>query len=114
MSTEDKNKVYSEYLGHELNFFIMRRDPAYFAATVRPFVSSKMEKQFMDHYVLGSTIEVLKHSDDYQFQRLTCLEQCLVIKTLADRNQKEKALTLAKQMQLRMDDGKAKDQSVVN
>ena len=44
MSTEEKNKTYSDYLGHELNFFIFKKDPAYFTHTVKPFIQSKMEK----------------------------------------------------------------------
>lgn len=79
MSTEEKNKTYSDYLGHELNFFIMKKDPAFFAQTVRPFSQSKMEKEFLDHYLLGHTEYVLTHADHQKFTQLTVLEMCLVI-----------------------------------
>ena len=85
MSTEEKNKTYSDYLGHELNFFIYKKDPAYFASTVKPFIQSKMEKQFMDYYLLGHTEKVISFAEPDKFHPtvLTVLEMCLVIQTLA-------------------------------
>jgi hypothetical protein len=53
LSSAEKDQKYSDYFCHELNFFIAKRDPAYFTQVVQPFLETKMEKQFMDHYLLG-------------------------------------------------------------
>ena len=53
LSTTEKDRYYSDYLCHELNFFISKKDKPYFNSTVKPFIQSKMEKQFMDFYLLG-------------------------------------------------------------
>ena len=54
LTREEKDKYYSEYLSHELNLFLKKRDPDYFKAVVQPFLQCKMEKTFVDHYLLGN------------------------------------------------------------
>ena len=48
-----KDKLYSEYFSHELNLFIRSKDPLYFTRTVRPFLVNKLEKTFVDYWLLG-------------------------------------------------------------
>lgn len=116
MSTEEKNKTYSDYLGHELNFFIFKKDPAYFAQTVKPFIQSKMEKQFMDFYLIGHTEKVLSYAEPDKFNQetLTVLEMCLVVQTLAQNGQKTKALALATRMQLQNADNNSNNPDAVS
>lgn len=79
LSTAEKDRYYSDYCCHELNFFVFKKDPVYFKDTVKPFIQSKMEKQFIDFYLLGQTAQVLKHSELYLFEKLNALEQCLAV-----------------------------------
>ena len=51
-SPEKKQKVYDEEFSHELNFFIYKNDQEFFQSTVRPFVSNRIKKTFVDHYLL--------------------------------------------------------------
>jgi len=44
LSTSEKDRYYSDYCCHELNFFISKKDETYFRQTVKPFLQSKMEK----------------------------------------------------------------------
>jgi len=53
-SDQKKKQKYSEYTCHELNFFLFKRDKPFFDEVVKPFISSKMEKTFIDWYLLGS------------------------------------------------------------
>lgn len=52
LTVDQKNFYFGEYQSHELNFFIKKHDPTYFEEVVKPFLSSKMEKQFMDLWLL--------------------------------------------------------------
>jgi hypothetical protein len=74
LSTTKKDRYYSDYCCHELNFFIAKKDPTYFRQTVKPFVQSKMEKQFMDKYLLGHTQEVLAYTSHSLIHTLNVLE----------------------------------------
>lgn len=44
---------YSKYSCHELNFFLYRRDKPFFDSVVKNFIHNKMEKTFVDWYLLG-------------------------------------------------------------
>ena len=51
-SLEEKSKVYYKQVCHGLNFFLSKRDPEFFNSVVRPFLLCKMEKTFVDLYLL--------------------------------------------------------------
>ncbi len=51
-SLDEKCKVYYKSVCHELNFFLCKRDPEFFGAVIKPFLSCKMEKTFVDEYLL--------------------------------------------------------------
>jgi hypothetical protein len=38
LSPNDKDRFYSEYMCHELNLYLRRRDTEYFDAVVKPFL----------------------------------------------------------------------------
>ena len=77
---EEKNKFYSEYMCHELNLFIKKRDPEYFKTVVIPFLQCKMEKTFVDHYLLGDHATVAKYES--KMKSLNAMETCLLIDSL--------------------------------
>ena len=52
-TNEEKLKHYSKNHCHELNIFIWFKDPVFFAETVKPYLLNKMEKTFVDYYLLG-------------------------------------------------------------
>jgi Fe2+ or Zn2+ uptake regulation protein len=53
MTEEEKNKVYYKNACHEFNFFLFKKDPGYFSKIVKPLIEYKMEKTFVDFYLLG-------------------------------------------------------------
>lgn len=55
-SNESKTKIYSEYCSHELNVFLKMKDPAYFESTVIPFIRNKIEKTFVDLWLLDNRV----------------------------------------------------------
>ena len=52
LSLEQKAKTFSEYTSHEFNVFIKLKDPGFFESAVRPFLTNKIEKTFVDYWLL--------------------------------------------------------------
>ncbi len=48
----EKHKKYDKYACNELNIFLYFKDPAYFEDFVLKFISNKIEKSFVDHFLL--------------------------------------------------------------
>jgi hypothetical protein len=51
-STEEKCKLAYKNFCHEFNFFLKLRDTAFFDSTIRPLLQCKLEKTFVDYYLL--------------------------------------------------------------
>ncbi len=52
LTAEQKAKTYSEYCSHEFNLFLKLKDNQFFESEVRPFLTNKMEKTFVDYWLL--------------------------------------------------------------
>jgi len=101
-----KLKQFSKYASHELNFFLFKRDPEFFTEVVLPFVKSKMEKSFIDWYLLSNgdqpnewVKKILAFVEiESLSQSLNMLEGCLMVEVCLDKGEahhKEKAKGLA-------------------
>ena len=54
-----KDFYFGEYFCYELSYFIKRRDPEYFESVVRRFIGNRIEKSFVDYYLLDDDKQVL-------------------------------------------------------
>jgi hypothetical protein len=50
---DKKLQSYSKYHSHELNFFILKKDKEFFENVVLDKINTKMEKTFVDWYLLS-------------------------------------------------------------
>jgi hypothetical protein len=78
LKPEERRALYSKYACHELNFFLARKDPAFFEAVVKPFLANKKDKTFLDHWLLGD--DVSGYRDPWQYERLNTVERVLLAK----------------------------------
>lgn len=78
LSLEDKNYFYSRTICNEINYFIYKKDKEYFANVVRPFIENKINKTFLDKYMLDMEINVY-FSDIIYYSKLNTFEKCLLI-----------------------------------
>ena len=99
---EEKNKKYSQFVCHEVNLFIYFKDPEYFKSVVRPFIANKMEKSFIDLWLVGDHDAVIKYKAIEHFDRLNTLEKCLLISEVVKDN-KEFAQVLVNRIKLLSD-----------
>lgn len=56
--SETKNKKYSAFFSHEMNLFLKLKDWDFFEGVARPFISCKMEKSFLDYWLLDDIEEL--------------------------------------------------------
>jgi hypothetical protein len=75
LDEEKKNQKYSQFMCHEVNLFLYFKDRAYFDKVVSPFVTNKMEKTFIDLWLLGDEQEVAKFKAIDSFHQLNSLEK---------------------------------------
>jgi len=80
LSDEEKRAKYSEFACHELNFFLARKDAAFFKKVVQPYLRNKKDRTFMDDYLLGN--ELRGYLEPWAFSRLNAAERCLLAQRL--------------------------------
>lgn len=80
LSEEEKRAKYSEFACHELNFFLSRKDDAFFQKVVRPYLRNKKDRTFLDDYLLGNDLH--RYLEPWAFARLNAAERCLLAQHL--------------------------------
>jgi hypothetical protein len=76
-----KRQLYDQHACHELHLFLFHKDPAFFAAVVKPLVGNKLDKTFVDHWLLGSDLR--RYLEPWTFAQLNLVERVLLSKRLA-------------------------------
>jgi len=96
---EEKNKMMSKYTSHELHLFIYKKDPEYFNKVVKGYLQNKMEKTFMDYYLLGNLPEMMEFvSSPAMFEQMNPLEKALLVEALMLGGKKALAQEIAQRM----------------
>jgi len=85
LKPEEKKAKYSEYACHELNFFVFKKDPKFFAEVVQPYLAHKKDKTFLDHWLLENDLRV--YLEPWNYERLNIVERIL----LGQRMKQERA-----------------------
>ncbi len=80
LTAERKAELYSKYACHELHFFLARKDPDFFKRVVQPYLASKRDKTFMDHYLTGA--DMTGYLRPWQYSRLNAVERILLARRL--------------------------------
>ena len=79
LTTEEKSKKYSGFMSNEINLFLYFKDREYFDEVVKPFILNKMEKGFVDYWLIGDHEKVLTYKSMDTFNTLNAFEKCLLI-----------------------------------
>lgn len=87
LSNEEKRTLYSKFASHELNFFLLKKDPEFFEVVVRPFVQNKLHKTFLDHWLLNDPLG--EYMRPWAHAQLNIVERIL----LAERIEAERSNT---------------------
>ncbi len=81
LKPEEKRTLYSKYACHELNFFLAKKDPAFFRDVVGPYLANKRDKTFLDHWLLEDDLR--GYLEPWQFDRLNTVERVLLAQRIA-------------------------------
>jgi hypothetical protein len=57
LTPEEQRAKYSKYACHELNVFLAKKDPKFFAEVVKPYLANKKDKTFIDHWLLDDKLD---------------------------------------------------------
>lgn len=76
----EKKSLYSRHACHELHLFLWHRDPGFFRLQVRPLLENKLEKTFVDRWLLEEPLE--SYLEPWRFARLNAFEQVLLARRL--------------------------------
>jgi len=58
------------------------KDKEYFEKVVKPFITNKYEKTFIDYFLLGKHKFVITYKDAIEFNKLNAFEKVLLLATL--------------------------------
>ena len=85
-----KSRLWHKYMCNDLNFFIFKKDNEFFKLVVKEIIQSKLEKTFIDLYMLAMSTggesagqycdQILKYASSISLsQTLNSFELCLLI-----------------------------------
>jgi hypothetical protein len=98
---EEKCKTYYKNLCHELNVFLYMKDRSFFEAVVRPLIQSKLEKTFVDMYLIGQYKGLVeKYWGLERLSQINGFEKCLLVDALLKVGKKEAAKQLVEHLRI--------------
>ena len=77
---KEKQELYSRFASHELNYFLMKKDPEFFETVVLPHLKHKRDKTLMDLWLLEE--DVSQFAGPWEFARLNAFEKILLSQRL--------------------------------
>ncbi len=76
LKPEEQREKYSKYACHELNFFLLKKDPQFFAQVVRPYLANKKDKTFLDEWLVQA--ELAPYLKSWEYHQLNVVERILL------------------------------------
>ncbi|KRW99096.1 hypothetical protein PPERSA_07349 [Pseudocohnilembus persalinus] len=99
-SKEKKLEKYDEFACHEINIFLYIKDKPFFEEVVKPFIANKIEKSFVDYFLLDDKQVLNQYAQTHQLSLMNYMEKCLLVSYLAKNEQKQQAQQLAASISL--------------
>ena len=78
----EKRTLYSKHASHELNFFLFKKDPEFFANVIKPYLVNKKDKTFIDHWLLQD--DLAEYAQPWKHAQLNIVEKILLSQRLKD------------------------------
>ncbi|MEO6752186.1 MAG: hypothetical protein ABIP85_10440, partial [Chthoniobacteraceae bacterium] len=76
LKDDEKRAKYSEFACHELNFFLAKKDRAFFDKVIKPYLANKKDRTFMDDFLLGN--DLAGYREPWAYGRLNVVERALL------------------------------------
>jgi hypothetical protein len=99
LTSDQKNTHYESKTSHELNLFTYFKDPTYFSTVVKPFIACKLEKTFIDYYLLDMKDQVVECTNIAKLVMMNALEKCLLVEALMRHGLKDDAAQVVRHLE---------------
>jgi hypothetical protein len=83
LKDDRKEELYKQYASHELHFFLAKKDPEFFAKTVKKYLANKKDPQFVDRWLLQQELNSFGRS--WAFEQLNTFERILLGQRLGEQ-----------------------------
>jgi hypothetical protein len=71
-----KRARYSEFVSHEVNLFLWRKDPVFFREVIRPYLANKKSRTVVDDFLLEE--DLTPYLEPWRYGRLNVMEKLLL------------------------------------
>ncbi|MFN7588113.1 MAG: hypothetical protein ACK5UQ_06345, partial [Planctomycetota bacterium] len=99
LDAAQKQKLYDEHACHELHLFLFHKDAQFFASVVKPLLANKLDKTFVDHWLLGDDLR--SYLEPWTFAQLNLVERVLLCRRLGGDDGTSIARALREALELR-------------
>lgn len=96
---DEKLELYRQHACHELHFFLQQKDREFFTTVVQPLLSQKLDKTFLDHWLLGD--DLTRFLEPWTFAQLNLIERVLLAHRLGGEARQAIARSVREGMELR-------------
>lgn len=98
LSETEKLEMYERHACHELHFFLQQKDPEFFRSVVRPFLANKLDKTFLDEWLLERDLS--RYLEPWAFARLNVVEKILLARRIGGSEREAVARNLREALEL--------------
>ncbi|MFT4514529.1 MAG: hypothetical protein ACI91B_003240, partial [Planctomycetota bacterium] len=98
MTRAAKLEKYSKHACHELHFFLHQKDPDFFGSVVKPFLANKLEKTFVDKWLLEMDLKA--YLEPWKFAQLNLIEKILLAQRVGSAEREAVARSLRENLEL--------------
>ncbi|MFK7984868.1 MAG: hypothetical protein AB8I08_02480 [Sandaracinaceae bacterium] len=81
----EQRELYAKHACHELHLFLYFKDRGFFDAVVHPYLRNKLQKTFLDRYLLGDDLS--RFRTPWAFAQLNALERCLLMDRIPEERE---------------------------
>jgi hypothetical protein len=85
----EKLKKFDEFVCDEMNIFLYFKDRAFFETYVKNYIRNKIEKTFVDFFLLEDEASLVEFSLPQNLLKLNAMEQALLVIFLAEVSKTE-------------------------
>ena len=93
-----KLELYDRHACHELHFFLHQKDREFFDAVVRPYLANKLDKTFLDEWLLD--LDLRPYLEPWKFAQLNLVERILLAQRIGADERNAVARSLRESLEL--------------
>lgn len=98
LTRTEKLEKYGKHACHELHFFLHQKDPEFFRSVIKPFLANKLDKTFLDRWLLE--MDLNEFLEPWKFAQLNLIEKILLAQRIGGSERDAVARSLKENLEL--------------